>query len=51
MSDYDVKLAAVGHTNPDEPKDINGGILKYFCDGKDCVGVLVLDATALAKPE
>jgi hypothetical protein len=51
MSDYDVKMATAGFTNPDDPKEISGGLLKYFCDGKDCVGVLVLDATALAKPD
>lgn len=51
MSDYDVKMATAGFTNPDDPKEISGGLLKYFCDGNDCVGVLVLDATALAKSD
>ena len=51
ISDYDVTMATAGFTNPDDPKEISGGLLKYFCDGKDCVGVLVLDATALAKPD
>jgi hypothetical protein len=51
LSDYDVKMATAGFTNSDDPKEISGGLLKYYCDGNDCVGVLVLDATALATPD
>ncbi len=51
LADYDVSMTTAGFANPDDPEEIGGGLLKYFCDGNDCVGVLVLDATALAKPE
>jgi hypothetical protein len=51
VDDYDVAMATAGYTNPDDPKEISGGLLKYYCAGDDCVGVLVLDATALAKPD
>ena len=51
IDDYDVAMATAGYTNPDDPKEVAGGLLKYYCAGDACVGVLVLDAAALAKPD
>ena len=51
LAEYEATMETAGFTNPDDPKEISGGLLKYYCDGNDCVGVLVLDATALAKPD
>jgi len=51
LAEYEATMETAGFTNPDDPKEISGGLLKYYCDGNDCVGVLVLDATALATPD
>lgn len=51
LAEYEATMETAGFTNPDDPSEIGGGLLKYFCDGNDCVGVLVLDPAALADAE
>jgi len=51
LAEYEATMETAGFTNPDDPSEVSGGLLKYFCDGNECVGVLVLDATALAMPD
>jgi pimeloyl-ACP methyl ester carboxylesterase len=51
LAEYEATMETAGFTNPDDPSEISGGLLKYFCDGNDCVGVLVLDPAALADAE
>lgn len=51
LAEYEATMATAGFTNPDDASEIGGGLLKYYCDSDDCVGVLVLDPTALAQPD
>jgi hypothetical protein len=51
LAEYEATMETAGFTNSDDPKEISGGLLKYYCDGNDCVGVLVLAPAALADAE
>ena len=51
LAEYEATMETAGFTNPDDPSEVSGGLLKYFGDGNDCVGVLVLDPATLATPD
>jgi len=51
LAEYEATMETAGFTNPDDPSEVRGGLLKYFCDGNECVGVLVLDPATLATPD